>query len=128
MMRKDESGQSMVETALLLPVLLLLLVGILDFGRFLYSYSHLHMAAQESVRVGGLGNGDGEIVDFAKEYIHLGDSTNLQIGISPQEAYRNSGDYVTVNLKYPFHLYTPLLSKVFPTPLWIETESTIRVE
>ena len=59
-MRRDERGQSLVETALVLPVLLLLLVGILDFGRIMYSYAHLHMAAQETVRVGGLDKSDSE--------------------------------------------------------------------
>lgn len=127
-MKKDERGQSMVETALLLPVLLLLLVGILDFGRVIYSYAHLHMAAQETVRVGSLGSSDSEINDFARNYVHLGDSTKLEIDISPIEVNRKSGEYMTVNLKYPFQLYTPLLSKVFPSPLLIETESTIRVE
>jgi hypothetical protein len=127
-MKKNESGQSMVETALLLPVLLLLLVGILDFGRVLYSYAHLHMAAQESVRVGSLGKSDSEIIDFARNYVHLGDSNKLNIEISPQDMARDSGEYMNVKLKYPFQLYTPLLSKIFPSPLVIETESTIRVE
>jgi hypothetical protein len=127
-MKKNESGQSMVETALLLPVLLLLLVGILDFGRVLYSYAHLHMAAQESVRVGSLGRSDSEIIDFARNYVHLGDSNKLNIEISPQDMARDSGEYMNVKLKYPFQLYTPLLSKIFPSPLVIETESTIRVE
>lgn len=127
-MKKNESGQSMVETALLLPVLLLLLVGILDFGRVLYSYAHLHMAAQESVRVGSLGKSDSEIIDFARNYVHLGDSNKLNIEISPHDMARDSGEYMNVKLKYPFQLYTPLLSKIFPSPLVIETESTIRVE
>jgi hypothetical protein len=127
-MKKNESGQSLVETALLLPILLMLLVGILDFGRVIYSYAHLHMAAQESVRVGGLGNSDLEIIEFARDYVHLGDSNKLQINISPQEAYRESGEYLTVKLEYPFKLYTPLLSEIFPSPLLIATDSTIRVE
>ncbi|WP_442599129.1 TadE/TadG family type IV pilus assembly protein [Neobacillus sp. D3-1R] len=127
-MRNNESGQSMVETALLLPVLLLLLVGILDFGRFLYSYSHLNMAAQETVRVGGLGGSDSEIIEFAHNYVHLGDAANLDVNITPKELDRHSGDYMTVDLKYPFQLYTPFLSHLFPSLLWIETDSTIRVE
>jgi Flp pilus assembly protein TadG len=127
-MRKDESGQSMVEMALVLPVLLLLLVGILDFGRILYSYAHLHMAAQETVRKGGLGSKDLEIAQFAKNYIHLGDSSKLQVKVSPSDANRHSGDYITVTLKYPLQIYTPLLSDILPVPEYIETDSTVRVE
>jgi hypothetical protein len=127
-MRKDERGQSMVETALVLPILLLILVGIIDLGRFVYSYAHLQMAAQETVRLGGLDKNDQSIIDFAHQYVQLGDPNKLQVDITPNDAGRHSGDYVTVKLKYPFILYTPLISTIFPSPLYIETDSTIRVE
>jgi Flp pilus assembly protein TadG len=127
-MKKDERGQSMVETALLLPVFLLILVGILDFGRVIYSYAHLHMAAQETVRLGGLGEKDSAISTFAHQYVHLGDSTKLVVDITPNDSIRHSGNYVTVKLSYPLEFYTPLISKLFPTPFTIKTDSTIRVE
>lgn len=127
-MRKDERGQSMVETALLLPVLLLILVGILDFGRLIYSYAHLQMAAQETVRLGGLDKNDQTITDFAHQYVKLGDPAKLQVDITPNDTERHSGDYVTVKLRYPFTLFTPFLSMLLPSPFYIETDSTIRVE
>jgi Flp pilus assembly protein TadG len=127
-MRKDESGQSMVEMALILPVLLLLIVGISDVGRVVYSYAHLQMAAQETVRLGGLDKNDQEITDFADQYVKLGDPANLTVQITPKDTDRHSGDYVTVKLKYPFTLNTPFISLLFPSPLYLETESTIRVE
>jgi Flp pilus assembly protein TadG len=127
-MIKDEKGQSLVEFALLLPVLLLLIVGIFDFGRVLYSYSHLHMATQETVRLGALGKSDEEIRSFAHNYIHIGDPDDLVISISPTEGERESGDYVTVELEYPIELITPFLSSILPSPVVIETDSTIRVE
>lgn len=127
-MRKDERGQSLVETALILPVLLLLLVGILDFGRMMYSYAHLHMAAQETVRVGSLGEADTNIIAFAKDYVQLKETDQLSINISPGEANRDSGEYLTVKLEYPFHFFTPFVSSLFPSALSIKAESTIRVE
>jgi hypothetical protein len=127
-MKKDESGQSVVEFALVLPMLLLLLIGILDFGRILYSHAHLHMAAQESVRKGGLGAKDLEITQFARNYVHLGDPTQLKVTISPTEANRRSGDYLKVTLQYPLQLYTPLLETILPIPEFIVIDSTVRVE
>lgn len=124
---KNESGQSLVEMALVLPVLLLLLVGIIDLGRLLYSYSHLHMATQETVRLGGLGQSDGEMVQFARNYISFSDSTLLEVNISPSEASRHSGEYVTVQLSYPFEPLTPFVDQLFKD-VRIETDSTIRVE
>ncbi|MBM7660299.1 Flp pilus assembly protein TadG [Bacillus mesophilus] len=128
MMFKDQRGQSLVEMALLLPVLLLLLVGIIDFGRVLYSYSHLHLATQETVRLAGLGKTDQEITQFAKGYIQIGDAANLQVAISPNDQNRSSGEYVSVTLQYPIELITPLLSEVIPNPFQLQADSTIRVE
>lgn len=127
-MRKDEWGQALVEIALVLPVLLLLLAGILDIGRMMFSYEHLQMAAQETVRLGGLGDNDQTIINFADNYEKLGDPKNLTVNITPKDTVRHSGDYVTVTLKYPFTFYTPLISKFFPNPYYLKTQSTIRVE
>ncbi|MCL6570425.1 MAG: pilus assembly protein [Bacillus sp. (in: Bacteria)] len=127
-MKKDQRGQALIETALILPIFLLILVGILDFGRLTYSYAHLHMAAQETVRLGGLGEKDTAISTFAHQYVHLGDTTKLQVEITPLDTSRHSGDYVTVKLRYPFQFLTPMISKLFPPEYMIETDSTIRVE
>lgn len=51
MSRRGEGGQSLVETALVLPVLLLMLLGIFDFGRAIYAYNALSNSARESVRL-----------------------------------------------------------------------------
>ena len=90
-MRKNESGQSMVEMALVLPVLLLVLVGVIDLGRLMYSYSHIHQAAQETVRLGGLGRSDAEITAFAKDYIHFEDPELLDVAVVPVRCLEDIG-------------------------------------
>lgn len=45
-------GQTLVEFALVLPIFILLLVGIFDFGRAIYAYNTVSNAAREAVRVG----------------------------------------------------------------------------
>jgi Flp pilus assembly protein TadG len=45
-------GQSLVELALLLPVLLLLTVVVFDLGRAVYYYSVIYNAAREGARYG----------------------------------------------------------------------------
>lgn len=127
-MIKNESGQSMVEVALLLPLLLLLLVGIFDFGRVLYTQIHLQMATQETVRLGGLGKGDSEISQFAREYVTVPDPSLLEVTISPGQLYRKSGDYVKVKLTYPLTFVTPFIRYFIPSPIQITADSTIRVE
>jgi Flp pilus assembly protein TadG len=126
-MSRNEEGQSLTEFALLVPLLLLLICGILDFGRVMYAYLHLNMAAQETVRLAGLGKGDSEIREFAKEYEQLGDANLLQVTVSPLQASRKSGDYVKVTLSYTLSYLTPVISNIMPKPI-ITVDSTIRVE
>ena len=50
--RPHERGQALVEFALVLPVFLLLLFGLIDGGRYVYMNSVLSQAAREGARVG----------------------------------------------------------------------------
>jgi hypothetical protein len=50
--RDHSRAQGMVEFALILPLLLLLLVGIIEFGYFMFIYSSVNSAAREAVRYG----------------------------------------------------------------------------
>jgi hypothetical protein len=52
---RSDRGASAVEFALLLPVLLLLIFGIIDFGRILTAEIQLSQAAREGVRLQALG-------------------------------------------------------------------------
>jgi len=54
--RKFSSGQGMVEFALLLPVLILLTAGIVEFGRLLAIYNGLSNSAREAARLGAAVN------------------------------------------------------------------------
>ncbi|WP_138419519.1 TadE/TadG family type IV pilus assembly protein [Aquibacillus sediminis] len=127
MIRKQE-GQSLVEMALVIPVLLLLIVGIFDLGRTLFTYSALHFTAQETVRVGGLGYSDDEIIQFAKNHFQTGDPTKLEVTISPPQNMRTSGDYIQVALAYPIEPFIPIVKHTLPDQILLRTDSTVRVE
>ena len=47
---RSERSQSIVEFALIAPVLLVLLFGIIDFGRLIYVYATLNQAVNEGAR------------------------------------------------------------------------------
>jgi len=49
------AGQSLVEFAIVLPIFLLLLFGLIDIGRFVYSVNALGEAAREGTRFGSVG-------------------------------------------------------------------------
>lgn len=50
--QNKEGAQGMVEFALVLPLLLLLVFGIIEFGRMLFIYSATHTASREAARYG----------------------------------------------------------------------------
>lgn len=49
--RRRERGQSLVETALVMPIVVLMLVGLFDLGRAVYAYNTVSNAAREGARV-----------------------------------------------------------------------------
>jgi Flp pilus assembly protein TadG len=126
-MIKEQKGQSLVEFALLLPLLLLLICGIIDMGRLLFAFVSLNMTAQESVRLGGLGRNDAEIVAYAKDHLNVGDPSTLQVTITPGQSTRKPGQNVKVTLSYSLPLITPVMKEIIPAPV-LSANSTIRVE
>lgn len=48
--RHDRDGQSLVEFALVLPLLLLLLLGIINLGYMIFMYAQINHAAREGAR------------------------------------------------------------------------------
>ena len=62
---RSDRGAAAVEFALVLPILLLLIGGIIDFGFAFNTQISLTHAAREGVRVEALGTGDAEEVALA---------------------------------------------------------------
>ena len=51
---RDRRGATAVEFALILPPFLLLLLGVVEFGRALWTQSALHFAVEEAARCAGV--------------------------------------------------------------------------
>jgi Flp pilus assembly protein TadG len=126
-MRKKK-GQALVEVAIIVPILLLFICGIVDFGRILNASSSLNMVTQESVRLAGLGKSDVEVTQFAYNKVNTSNRATLNVNINPSYALRKPGDYVTVEISYDVKYITPLVNIILPSPLKIKSKSTIRVE
>ena len=50
--KERQNAQGMVEFALILPILLLVILGIIEFGRLLFFYSSVTSASREAARYG----------------------------------------------------------------------------
>ncbi len=73
---QNERGQSLVELAISLPVMILILLGTVDFGMAIFSYAILRDAAQEGALYGSFNPANkAEIENRARNISPRGDET-----------------------------------------------------
>jgi Flp pilus assembly protein TadG len=72
--RRSERGAVLVEAAIALPLLLLVVMGIVDFGRLFQRYEVLTNAAREGARIAVLpvGYSDAQVQQRVRQYIASG--------------------------------------------------------
>jgi Flp pilus assembly protein TadG len=124
----DECGQSLVEFAIILPILLLLIMGIIEFGLIMNSCLTIQNASREGARIAIVGAADSDIRNRI-----ISDSPNLQtadltIDITPVEGSRSSGDTITVAISYNYHLVTPFISSILNNSLILHAQTSMRME
>jgi len=108
--RKKERGQSLLEFALILPVLLIILAGILDLGRLYFAYVAVTDAAGEGAAYGAIHPNDEEKI---KDRTQDASGGLVEIDRNLITVVRGS-QAVTVTVSYEFTLATPLISTILP--------------
>lgn len=99
--RKGEKGQNLVEFALVIPLLLLVVIGIAEFGRAWMTKNILTGAAREAVRIMAVPTGNVSTAT-ARAYNILnsaGITTGYNISIPPTSV---AFDPVSVTVTYQF--------------------------
>ena len=125
---KGEEGQSMVEFALVVPIFLILLLGIVEFGHIFYSYLMIENASRDGARYGSVWASDTEIREIVKEKTISLEQSKLTISISPTYSYRERGERIEVGVQYQVPLWAPIWKEILPNPFPISTETVMRVE
>jgi hypothetical protein len=125
---KDQRGQAMVEMALILPILLLIIFGTIEFGRIYASDLMINNAAREGARAAALGAPDEDIIIIIKDRCNLLDPTKLVIDVSPVALERVSGNPVTIDVEYPVAINMPIISAITGDPVQVSAQVSMRVE
>lgn len=107
---KKEHGQALVEMALVLPLFLLLLFGVIEMGRIGHAYITISNAAGVGGRMASIGGTDDQIETAIENVVTTLDYTSLTIDIDPNEANRQSGENIEVSVLYKVELIIPLIS------------------
>jgi hypothetical protein len=72
---KNQFGQGLVEFSLILPVVLLLILGIIEFGRLMITYTAISSASREGARFGAaVGNEDFGILPPFEDCVGIRDA------------------------------------------------------
>lgn len=125
---RHERGQAVLELALILPILLLLLFGIIEFGIIFHDNLVLNQAAREGARLGVVGGTDEEIREMVERVAPGLDRTRLQLEIDPPEEERVRGMSLRVELHYSVPIVIPIMAEFLPNPYPLAAAVTMRVE
>lgn len=127
-LKKREEGQSLVEFALVLPILLILLLTIVEFGQIFFSYLVIQNASRDGARYGSVMTTDIEIEQIILQKTESLDQSNLTITISPAPNLRVRGNQVSVLINYQVVLFTPIWKDILPNPFPLSVETVMRIE
>jgi Flp pilus assembly protein TadG len=142
MLRRNERGAALLEMALTLPLMLLVSIGIVEFGRAYQTWQVLTNAAREGARIAVLpGTSDASVTTRVLTYLSDGQVTNsatatvnitrdnpIAIGTGTVTASR-----VTVNYPFTFIVLQPIARLVSPqstvgAPLTMTVSALMRNE
>ena len=125
---KNEKGQAMVEFALILPVLLLLVMGIAEFGMMFNSYLSVQNATREGARIGIVGASNEEIEERILNTSPSLKKERITITIDPGNDTRISGETLKVLVEYNYQMAVPFISILFGGNVNLSGESSMRIE
>jgi Flp pilus assembly protein TadG len=123
---KSERGQAIVETALIMPLLLMMLMGMVEMGRLSNAYLAVTHAARHGARYGAVGGSNSEIIDKVKYAAVPLNVDNLSVTISP-ETNRLTGNDLSITVAYPIELIIPVFSGLV-NPVNVKSTVIMRVE
>lgn len=124
---RGEGGQAAVELALVLPVLVLLLLGLVQVGSVLSSYLTLQIAASEGARVAITGAQDSAIVKRVDNVAADINPNDLTVTVSPSPP-RKSGSDVTVAVTYQDPIIFGELASLWGTAIPMTAAVTMKME
>lgn len=131
--RADERGAALLEFALIATVLLILVFGIIDFGRMLYTKNTLTNAAREGGRVAAVMQAPLDVDSIKRTVVHatnlLGGTAlsqdSVHVTLLPDAGPLQS---IQVTVNYPYEPITPIASLIGLDSLTLSGSARFRWE
>ena len=125
---KSQKGQSIVEFAFVIPLLLVLLFGIIEFGRIFSVSLVVTHSAREGARAGAVGADDSAIILRVQEAASVLDTAGLVVTIDPGQGERERGDPFSVHVSYPVDVMLPFITAITGETVDVASVAVMRVE
>jgi hypothetical protein len=107
--RKREDGQSLVEFALVIPIFLLVLFAIVDFGMAFHAWITVTDSAREGARLGSVHAPAATIEQRVRDTAESLDQGLLTVTVTNADDQGGQpGESVEVDVSYSYSLITPL--------------------
>ena len=116
----DDRGAAAVEFAMVMPILLLLVFGIVDYGRAYNARLTLSHAAREAVRVWALGGSEADTEARAQE------AAAGLTGVTAVTTTCTFGEATSVTVAADFSLVMPLIADMLPGLSSLSAEGVMR--
>jgi Flp pilus assembly protein TadG len=101
---RNERGQALLETAITLPIILLVCVAIFEFGRAYQVQQVLTNAAREGARVACLpGTTNAQVNSIVRDYLTGGGLTAVDPAIVRDVPFNGTTTASRVTISYPFN-------------------------
>jgi Flp pilus assembly protein TadG len=119
---KNERGAALLEAAVTIPLILMVAVGIFEFGRAYQTWQVVTNAAREGARVAVInGMTDDQVREAVRNYMTVGRLEHA--ATAPIDVVRNTplgagswtGSSITVNYPFSFIMLNPIVRLVVPT-------------
>ena len=115
-LRRNERGAALIETAITVPIILLVCIAIFEFGRAYQTWQVLTNAAREGARVAILmGKTDDDVRNAVRNYLDAGGMDEDAAGVSIERTVplgTNTGSKITVSYPFTFQLLPGLSNLV----------------
>jgi Flp pilus assembly protein TadG len=127
---KRKNGQSLVEFAIIAPILIIMLVSIVDFGFLLNKYIVFSNATREAVRY-GITKDDALLADSKMKQI-ISDITNIAAGdlviTIVDEGSRAKGTSLKVTVAHEHTFFTPVVGALFNNSHKVTSSAEMMIE
>jgi Flp pilus assembly protein TadG len=116
-----------VETAIVLPVFILVLIGLIEFGIVLHTNIILQNASREGARFGALGSTKTDIEQRVRDFAPELNSKSLTIDV--KNAQGSKGTTLIVTATYPVPVMTNMIRAITKTTdFTLTAETQMRLE